>query len=391
VVPRGAGSGLSGGANAIDGGIVLDLSAMTHILEIDPLEQLAVVEPGVLNADLYQAAAPHGLHFPPDPASWEFSTLGGNIATNAGGLCCVKYGVTGDHVLGLAVVLADGSLLRTGRRTLKGVTGLDLTHLFVGSEGTLGVIVEATLRLRPRPAQASTLVAFFPSLRATGAAIADILASGLVPSLLEIMDRTTVGVVDDRLRMGLDREAAALLLARSDAPGGVGTSDVRVMAALCQKHGATYVAETDDPDEGDALLTARRAAYPALEALGATLLDDVAVPRARIPELLAAIEAIATARSVLIGTFGHAGDGNLHPTIVFDRDDPASVAAADAAFEDILTATLGLGGTLTGEHGIGLLKAHRLSDELSPVALRAHQSVKAALDPNGILNPTKAI
>jgi glycolate oxidase len=388
VVPRGAGSGLTGGANAVDGGVVLDLTPMDRILELDPVEQLAVVQPGVVNADLSRAAAPFGLCYPPDPASREFSTLGGNLATNAGGLCCLKYGVTGDHVLGLEVVLADGSVLRTGRRTLKGVAGLDLTRLFVGSEGTLGVITEATLRLRPTPPAGATLVAFFPELTLAGAAIAGIAGTGLVPSLLEIMDRTTLTVVSDRLHMDLDREAAALLLARSDA-GGEAPAEIAALAEVCRREGASWVGETTDPDEGEAFLAARRAAYPALEALGATLLDDVVVPRSRIPDLIAAIERIAAEREVLIGTFGHAGDGNLHPTIVFDPTDPVAAKAANAAFEDILTAALSLGGTIAGEHGIGLLKRHRLPDELGATALAVQQAIKESLDPRGVLNPGK--
>jgi glycolate oxidase len=390
VVPRGAGSGLAGGANAVDGGLVLDLTPMDRILEIDPVEQLAVVQPGVINGDLARAAASHGLSYPPDPASRDFSTLGGNLATNAGGLCCLKYGVTADYVLALEVVMADGSVVHTGRRTLKGVTGLDLTRLFVGSEGTLGVITEATLRLRPSPPPPATLVAFFPDLPAAGAAIAGIAAAGLVPSMLEIMDRTTVAVVDTRLHMDLDRDAAALLLARSDA-GVEAPAEIVALASICRQQGATYVAETTDVEEGEALLAARRAAYPALEALGATLLDDVAVPRGRIPDLIAAIERIAADRGVLIGTFGHAGDGNLHPTVVFDPFDPVAAGAAASAFDDILTATLRLGGTITGEHGIGLLKRHRLGDELDDTVVALQRIIKNALDPAGLLNPGKAI
>lgn len=390
VVPRGAGSGLSGGANAVDGCLIVSLAHMDRIVEIDHRSLIAVVEPGVVNSDLSKAAGELGLWYPPDPASFEFSTIGGNIATNAGGLCCVKYGVTGDFVLGLEVVLADGSVVRTGRRTIKGVAGYDLTRLFVGSEGTLGVITQATLRLRPAPQPPATLVAFFPDLRSAGVAVAEI-ASGVIPSLLEVMDRATVRAVEDWKHMGLDLEAAALLLARSDAGGGRGVSEIEGMARACESAGATYVAKSSDPTEAEMLMAARRLAHDALERQGATLLDDVAVPIGRIPDLLEAIEAIAERRGVLIGTFGHAGDGNMHPTIVFDHHDPDAEARARSAFDDILRTTLELGGTITGEHGVGLLKRPYLEAEIGESGLRLHSTVKGALDPRGILNPGKIL
>ncbi|HEY8200551.1 MAG TPA: FAD-linked oxidase C-terminal domain-containing protein [Actinomycetota bacterium] len=390
VVPRGAGSGLSGGANAVDGGVVLSLARMNRILEIDRRSLLAVVEPGVVTADLARAAAEAGLCYPPDPASAAFSTVGGNIATNAGGLCCVKYGVTRDFVLGLDVVLADGSLLRTGRRTVKGVAGYDLTSLFVGSEGTLGVVTRATLQLRPPPPPPATLVAFFPSLRSAGVAIAGIV-SAVVPSLLELMDRTTVRAVEDYKRMDLDVDAAALLLARSDAGPEQGLAETGRMARICEEAGAAFVARSSDPAEGELLMTARRLAFPALERMGPVLLDDVAVPIGRIPELLEAIEAIAAEARVVIGTFGHAGDGNMHPTIVSDPADPASGGRARWAFEEILRAALELGGTITGEHGVGLLKRPFLEAEIGAAGAALHAAVKQALDPTNILNPGKAL
>jgi glycolate oxidase len=390
VVARGAGSGLSGGANAVDGCLMVSLTQMDRIVEIDRGSLIAVVEPGVVNSDLSTAAGEVGLWYPPDPASFEFSTIGGNIATNAGGLCCVKYGVTGDFVLGLEVVLADGSVVRTGRRTIKGVAGYDLTRLFVGSEGTLGLITQATLRLRPAPPPPATLVAFFPDLRSAGVAVAQI-ASGVIPSLLEVMDRATVRAVEEWKHMGLDVEAAALLLARSDAGGERGVSDIEGMARACESAGATFVAKSSDPVEAELLMAARRLAHDALERQGATLLDDVAVPIGRIPELLEAIEAIAERRGVQIGTFGHAGDGNMHPTIIFDPHDPDAEASARSAFDDILRTTLDLGGTITGEHGVGLLKRPYLEAEIGGSGLRLHSTVKRALDPLGILNPGKIL
>jgi glycolate oxidase len=390
VVARGAGSGLSGGANAVDGCIVLSLARMNRILELDRRSLLAVVQPGVLNAAVKAAAAEHGLWYAPDPASWEFSTIGGNLATNAGGLCCVKYGVTGDSVLGLEAVLADGSAVRTGGRTVKNVAGYDLTRLFVGSEGTLGIITEATLRLRPRPPQATTLVASFPTLSAAGAAVTEIMATTR-PSLLELMDRATVRAVEAYRPMGLDAQAAALLLARSDTGGDQGVAECTRMAAACEAAGATFLAQTAEEAEGELLLGARRLALPALERQGSTLLDDVGVPLARIAELLAAVERIAERHAVLIGTFGHAGDGNMHPTIVFDQSDPEAVSRAQLAFDDILRVVDELGGTITGEHGVGLLKRPYLARQLGPQAMKLHIAIKSALDPLGILNPGKLV
>ncbi|RJS20753.1 FAD-binding oxidoreductase [Corallococcus sp. H22C18031201] len=390
VVARGAGSGLSGGANAIDGCIVLSLARMNRVLEVDPGGMVAVVQPGVLNGAVKAAAAEHGLWYAPDPASWEFSSIGGNLATNAGGLCCVKYGVTGDSVLGLEVVLADGSVVRTGGRTVKNVAGYDLTRLFIGSEGTLGVITEATLRLRPRPPRATTLVASFPTLVSAGTAVADIMRATR-PSLLELMDRATVRAVEAWKPMGLDVEAAALLLARSDAGGEQGVAEIEQMRASCERAGATFVMSTADEAEGELLMGARRFAFPALEHQGATLLDDVAVPLSRIADLFAAVERIAAERQVLIGTFGHAGDGNMHPTVVFEREDPVALTRAKQAFDDILQAALALGGTITGEHGVGSLKRAFLGVQLGPTSMRLHETIKRAVDPHGLLNPGKML
>ncbi|MGH2674152.1 MAG: FAD-binding oxidoreductase [Actinomycetota bacterium] len=390
VVPRGAGSGLSGGANAVDGCLVVTLTGMDRIVDIDRESLFAVVEPGVINADLSKAVEELGLWYPPDPASAGFSTIGGNVATNAGGLCCVKYGVTGDFILGLEVVLADGSALRTGQRTVKGVAGYDLTGLFVGSEGTLGVITQATVRLRPAPPAPATVVAFFADLTSAGEAVAEI-ASEIVPSLLELMDRATVRAVDEWRHMDLDLDAAAMLIGRSDAGGEQGAAEIERMAGAFASAGATFVAQSTDPMEADLLMTARRLALPALERRGTILLDDVAVPLGRIPDLLDAIQRVADRRGVLIGTFGHAGDGNMHPTIVFDHRDAEAVARARSAFEDIVRAALDLAGTITGEHGVGLLKKPFLPEELGEPGLEAHRRLKQALDPLGILNPGKVL
>lgn len=390
VVPRGAGSGLAGGANAVDGCVVLSMERMDRILSVDADDLTAIVEPGVINAHLSEAALPHGLQYFPDPASRTFSTLGGNIATNAGGLCCVKYGVTRDYVLGLEVVLSDGTVLETGRRTLKGVAGYDLTSLFVGSEGTLGVVTQATLRLRPMAPPPATLVAFFPDLEKAGAATAEIRRRS-VPSLLELMDACVVRAVEDWKHLGLDTSAAAMIVGQSDAGGDAGVAEVRLMCDLCDRNGASISTYGIDPFEVEALLTARRLAFPALQRRGTTLLDDVAVPCSAIPSLLSEITSIAVQHEVTIGTFGHAGDGNMHPTIVFDGADAQSRDAARGAFAAVVRAALRLGGTVTAEHGTGNLKREYLHDELGETGVHMQQAVRKLFDPQGILNPGKGV
>jgi glycolate oxidase len=385
VVARGAGSGLSGAANGAGEFMVLSTHRMTSILSIDAEERIAVVQPGVVTGDLRDAVADRGLFYPPDPGSVGFSTIGGNVATDAGGMCCVKYGVTGDFVLGLEVVLADGRVMRTGRRTAKGVAGYDLTHLFVGSEGTLGVITQITLRLLPAPRPPFTLVATFASLADAGRAVAAISAAGTPVSMLEIMDRTTLEAVDRLARMGFEPGTAAMVLVQSDEPDAPAV--LAAVEASCARAGAVDVAVGDDPVEGAQLLEARRLALPALEQLGDWLLDDVCVPRGRIVELIGLIEHVAADEGLTIGVFGHAGDGNMHPTIIFDDADPASRAAALRAFDRITGHALELGGTITGEHGVGRLKRSWLARELDETSMAVQRSVRQALDPLGILNP----
>jgi glycolate oxidase len=391
VVPRGAGSGLAGASNAVDGAITLVMTRMDAVLEVSPADRLAVVQPGVVNKQLRDAVAAHGLFYPPDPSSYDWCTIGGNLSTNSGGLCCVKYGVTTDYVLGLEVVLADGRVLRTGRRTVKGVAGYDLARLFVGSEGTLGVITEATLALRPAPQRPVTLVATFATTAQTGQVVERVVTTGLVPSLLEVMDNTCICAVDDLLHADLDRSAHALLVAQSDTGGVAAPAEIEALAALCREAGADLVHTTDDPAEGDLLLAARRMALPALELLGSTLIDDVAVPRSAIATFLDGCDAIAARRELTIGVVGHAGDGNMHPTIVFDPADLGQRERAFAAFDDILELGLSLGGTITGEHGVGSLKVDWLEREVGPVSLQVHRSIKDALDPAGLLNPGKVL
>ncbi len=387
VVTRGAGTGLAGGANAIDGCIILSVAGLDRIVSIDPVARTAVVEPGVLNARLASEAEAVGLYYPPDPASREISTIGGNIATNAGGACCLKYGVTGDHVASLQVVLADGTTIRTGSLVAKNVAGLDLNRLLIGSEGTLGVIVEATLRLRKRPRPPSTLIAFFDTIHAAARAIVAMEAVADL-SLLEVMDKTTIGAVEAMTQMGLDTSAGALVIAQSDAVDAA--SAIERCERVSEEHASRSVARSDDGEEGRLLLAARRMALPALERMGTTLLDDVGVPKQALPALFEAIERIAERRALVIGTFGHAGDGNLHPTIVFDGASERGKAEAYAAFDDIVNAAIGLGGTITGEHGVGSLKTSYLERMVGANERALMSRIKLAFDPNAILNPGKA-
>ena len=399
VVPQGARTGLAGAANAVDGCVILSTTAMNRIIEVDPVNRLAVVQPGVVNAEISRTAAKYGLRYPPDPSSWESSTIGGNVATNAGGMCCVKYGVTSEYVLGLEVVLADGEVVRCGRRTRKGVAGYDLTRLFVGSEGTLGVITEITLALRPAAEESLTLAALFDSVSEAGAAVIAIAESAAAPSLLELIDAVHLRAIEALRPMGLPAAAAALLLSAVDS-GTRAPADLAVIEECCRRSGAAEVHVSSDLAEADALLAARRLAHPAMENLaaatfpagvGALIIDDVAVPVSRLTELLDGVASIAEEQGLVVGLVGHAGDGNMHPNIVVDRTDPASMARGRAAFDQIMALGLALGGTSTGEHGVGLLKREWLAKELGPAGVRLHRAIKDAFDPLGILNPGKVL
>lgn len=385
VVTRGAGTGLSGGSTAIDGCVVLSTEALRD-LHLDPSALTATVGPGLLNAELKRAAAEVGLWYPPDPSSFEICSIGGNLATNAGGLCCVRYGVTTDYVLGLQVVLADGTAVRLGGSTIKDVAGYDLKRLFVGSEGTLGVITEATLRLRPTPPVAEVVVGTFDSLGAAGEAVAAVMATER-PATLELMDRAAVCAVEDVAPMGLDRCAAALLLAGSDAGGG----EAERIESCFTAAGAGYVARSTGADEAAALMTARRMAIPCVERQGTVLIEDVGVPVPKVPELLRAVQRIAERRKTSIPVIGHAGDGNFHPLVTYDADDPDATRRAQGAFDDVMRAALDLGGTITGEHGVGVLKAAHLRAQLGDDVIELNRRIKSALDPQGILNPHKWI
>ncbi len=389
VVPRGAGTGLSGGATALDGGIVLSTERMRDIF-VDPVTRTAVTQPGLFNAEVKKAVAEYGLWYPPDPSSYEICSIGGNIATNAGGLCCVKYGVTTDYVLGMQVVLADGTAVRLGGPRLKDVAGLSLTKLFVGSEGTLGVITEVTLRLLPPQHRGCTVVASFDSVAAAAEAVVTITGK-IRPSMLEFMDAVAVNAVEDKLKMGLDRNAAALMVAASDDRGPAGAEDAEFMARVFTEHGATEVFTTDDPDEGDAFVAARRFAIPAVEAKGSLLLEDVGVPLPALADLVSGVAKIAEQHGLMISVIAHAGDGNTHPLIVFDPTDHDEAERAQLAFGEIMDLAVGLGGTITGEHGVGRLKQPWLAGYLGPEAMELNRRIKQALDPANILNPGAAI
>ncbi|MDV3128347.1 FAD-binding protein [Mycobacterium sp. 21AC1] len=390
VIARGAGTGLSGGANAVSGSVVVSFEAMNAIKLIDPLERLAVVEPGVVNDDLRAAVAHDGLWYPPDPASAPWSTIGGNVATNAGGLCCVKYGVTRDYVLALEVVTGRGDIVKLGRATAKGVAGYDLTGLMVGSEGTLGIVTEITVRLRPLQSPPRTVAGYFASIGAAGDAVRAVAAAGLTPSALELIDKRCLQAVDEWKNMGLSTEADAILLGRIDTPGPAGDQEAQRMNDCFAQAGSTWSAVSTDEAEAEALFDARRLAYPALERLGPVLTEDVCVPKAKVPDMLRRIEAIGVEHDTVIANIAHAGDGNLHPLLITPNDDDDARVRAQLAFGAIIDAALELGGTVTGEHGIGLLKRDGLRKELSAEVLSMHQAVKSALDPHNILNPGKA-
>ncbi len=392
VVPRGAGSGLAGAAQAGEGDLVVSTAAMTRVLEVSRDDELAVVEPGVVNADLNALLVEQGLFWAPDPASRAISTIGGNIATNAGGLHCVKYGVTREAVLALEVVLADGRVIRTGHRTVKGVTGYDLTALMIGSEGTLGVITEATLRLRPVPRGVPvTISAAFDTVEQAARAASVMVATGIRPSILELLDATALEGLGSYLGLDLGGRGAQLLVQTDgDAAGREATDAEAVIRSL---GGRTE--RSSSPEEGERLFEIRRAFHASNEARGAVLIEDVAVPRSALPAMFAAIEAVQEKYGILIPTVAHAGDGNLHPNFVFEADTVDGFVEVPAhvweAADELFQACLRLGGTLTGEHGVGILKRRWLRDELGDDVMELQRGLKAVFDPLGILNPGKAI
>lgn len=385
VVPRGAGTGLAGAANTGEGEISLSLRGMDRIIDVRPDDLLAVVEPGIINAELNERLAPRGVWWAPDPASRAISTVGGNIATGAGGLLCAKYGVVRDAVLALDVVLADGRLIHVGHRSVKGVTGLDLTSLFIGSEGVLGIVVGATLKLRRIvPGAVHTLAATFADVRQAAAAAAAVTASGIQPSVMELMDATSLAAAHRLLHLPAPSDGSALLTVQTDGPA---SADEAAAIARVLRAAGGAVREAADAAEGEHLLAVRRAMHPAMETLGTTLIEDVCVPRSRLAEMFDEVARVEREHGVIIPAVAHAGDGNLHPNFIFEGPDVPQVVW-DAA-DDLFRSALRLGGTLTGEHGIGVLKRRWLADELGDDQWRLQRDIKAVFDPLNILNPDK--
>jgi glycolate oxidase len=390
VIPRGAGTGLSGMSVPIKGGIVLDLNHMNKILKISIEDRLAVVQPGVVYDDLEGALVPHGFFFPPDPASGKVCTLGGNVATNAGGLKGAKYGTTRDYVLGLQVVLTDGRIMRTGSKTMKSVSGYDMTRLLVGSEGTLGVITEITLKISPRPTATSTALATFGNLEDAGRALSETMYSGIIPSALEILGRKTILAINQNTDLGLP-EVDAIILVETDGYTEEETEyQMNKVIKVFKKNNADDIKQAKAKEEAKKLWTARKSAYAVLARIKTHfVLEDITVPMSRIAEMLKGVEAIAERHNIQIATYGHAGDGNLHPQILYDGYDPEQVKSMEAATAELFKLSTDLGGTLTGEHGIGLSKASFMTLEHDPVAMDMMRSIKKTFDPNNILNPGK--
>lgn len=385
VVARGAGTGLTGASMGTAGEIVLSLARMDRVLEIDTANHVARVEAGVINGDFNSSLLAHGFWFAPDPASRDISSIGGNIATNAGGLMCAKYGVTREAVLGLTVVLADGSVITPGRRTAKGVTGLDVTGLFVGSEGILGVITEATVRILPVPhGQTVTLSAYFDDVHAAALCASEIGRRGLNPLIMELMDSACLGAVHAHLGLTAPplRSAHLLVQFQDSAP----SVTAAVTQKICAEHGALSVSVADG-DDAEQLLVIRRSVHPALAALGTTLIEDVCVPRSELAAMFAVIDEVSRSYDLFIPTVSHAGDGNLHPNFVFEGPDVPDTVWTAA--NEIFTAALALGGTLTGEHGVGVLKKRWLRDELGEREYELQREIKRIFDPRNILNPGK--
>jgi glycolate dehydrogenase FAD-linked subunit len=390
VVPRGSGTNLSGGTIPHRGGIVLVLTRMNRLLEVNEGDLVAVCQPGVRTIELADAAAAKGLLFPPDPGSHTTATLGGNVAECSGGLRALKYGVTRDYLLGVEAVLATGEVIRSGGRLVKDVAGYDLRRLLCGSEGTLAVMTELTLRLVPAPESSGTGMAYFNELADAGRAVSRVLASGVLPVTLEFLDQVCIGAVEDFAHVGLNTDAGALLIFGQDGDTHAIERDLGRIARACEAEGATDVRIAGSPEEAAELLQARRAVLPSLSRLQPlTILEDATVPRSRIAEMVQHIQAVADRHGLMIGTFGHAGDGNLHPTVVLDPADENALHSAHAAFDEIFHKAIELDGSITGEHGVGIVKLPHLEHQLGSDQMALLRRIKAAFDPHGILNPGK--
>jgi glycolate oxidase len=390
VYPRGQSTSLSGGPLPVEGGIVLDLSRMNQKLEVIPDDLIAIVSPGVLTADIHAAAEKVGLMYPPDPSSSQVSTIGGNLAENSGGPRGLKYGVTKDYVLGLEVVTPQGEIIRTGGRTVKNVTGYDLTKLIVGSEGTLGIITEAILQLIPKPPATATLMAIFDDIVTSGEAISKVLTSGILPAKMEIMDQACILAVESYQPSGLPVDAEAIILIEVDGHARAVEEEIREAARICESLGARSVKIADSESERANLWKARKMVSPAITRMKPTKIsEDATVPRSKIPEMFARLKAIREKYQVNLVVFGHAGDGNLHPNIVADKRDKEEMKRVEQAVAEIFAAALELGGTLSGEHGIGNMKAPFMEMELGKVGLEMMKRIKDSWDPKNIMNPGK--
>jgi glycolate oxidase len=391
LIARGAGSNLSGATVPLNGGIVMSMNSMNKILEVSISELIARVQPGVTNLDLDSAVAKENMRFVPDPGSRNVSTIGGNVATSAGGLRGLKYGTTMNYVLGLEAVLGTGEVIRTGGRLVKNVAGYDLTRLLVGSEGTLAVFTEITLALVPRPSISKYGVAYFENLGGAATAVEQVLAAGKLPSTLEFLDNKCVIAVENYAKLNLDISAGALLLFGDDGSGPEVETNVKEMAKIIEGiPGCREVTLAKDIAEAEALLYARRCSLPALARHGTvTILEDISVPRPAMAEVVARIDAISDKHNLSISTFGHAGDGNLHPTIVLNKDDKAAIDRTELALKEIFALALEFGGTITGEHGVGSAKLPFLRDQIGEIGMQVHRNLKKVFDPNSILNPNR--
>jgi len=390
IVPRGSGTNLCGGTTPLEGGIVMIYNHMSDILEIDDENLTITVQPGVITLDIIEAVEAKGLFYPPDPGSMKISTIAGNIAECSGGLRGLKYGVTRDYVIGLEFVMPNGDIVKTGGKNAKDVAGYDLTRLMVGSEGTLAVITEATLKLVPIPETKKTMLALYDSLEAAGNTVSKIISNRIIPATLEFLDQPTIRVVEDFAKIGLPTEAGAVLLIEQDGPAEVVERDIKKMEDICNETGAFSVQVASTPEEGAALTAARRTALSALARMKpTTILEDATVPRSKIAEMVRAIGEIAKKNDVEICTFGHAGDGNLHPTCMTDARDKEEMKRVEKAFEEIFKKAIELGGTITGEHGVGVMKSPYLSWKVGETGVDAMFAIKQAFDPNNIMNPGK--
>lgn len=390
VVTRGSGTGLSGGSLPCPDCIVLCTVKMNRILELDRANLTMLVEPGVTTLAVFEAATEAGLFYPPDPGSMKISTIGGNVAENSGGLRGLKYGITRNYVMGLEVVLPDGEVLWTGNKCVKDVAGYSLRDLFVGSEGTLGVVTKVLLRLIPKPAAKRTMVATFAQMDAAAQTVSDIIAAQIIPCTLEFLDRTTIRCVEDFAKVGLPLDCEALLLMESDGHPAAVAEEAAKMEELARKNGALEVRVAKNESEANKLATARRSAFSALARLSpTTILEDATVPRSELAKMIRFVAAIAKKYELRVGTFGHMGDGNLHPTFLTDERNKEEMHRVEEAFKEIFDEAIRLGGTITGEHGIGMAKKSFLPKFAGDAQMRVMRELRRSLDPNGILNPGK--